>query len=141
MAKVTPAEFAEDWASGTTGATARYKRSVERVTESPTALAADKIDKMAANFAAAVANGKIERGLRAVSLSDWKGVTVTKGVANIPSGVAAAKAKVEKVAGALLAHIDAGVESVKAMSDVTIEDSIARSAAMIRHMATFVKPS
>ena len=141
MAKLSAQEFADKWGSRTSAATADFKRGVERVTESPTAKAAGKLDKMRANFNAAIDSGKVKRGLEGVSLADWKGVTATKGVSNIPSGVAAAKAKVQKVAGALLSHIDAGVDEVSKMADVTLEDGIARSAAMIRHMAGFQKPA
>lgn len=139
MAKVTPEEFQEKHARRLKAAVPDIQRGVERVTVSPTEQAAKKKDKMLANLTESVNNGKWERGLKRVSLDEWKDKMVSKGVQRISGGIDGAKDKVVAFAQELLPHVDAGVSKVKGMPDLTIEDSIARSAEFIRHMANFRK--
>lgn len=139
MAKVTATEFGEKWARRLSGSTEDIRTGLGKVTESPTAKAAGKQEKMLANLSAAVRSGKWANGLKRVSLEEWKRAAIDKGVPRIASGAAAAESKMADFGAELLPHIDRGVESIKAMPDVTIEDSIARMNAFIRHMAKFTR--
>ncbi len=137
MAKVTPEEYQEKHARRLKASVPDIQRGVERVTRNPMEQAAAKKDKMLANLTAAVTDGKWERGLKKFSLEDWKSKMVNKGVQRLSSGIDGARDKVIEFAGELLPHVDAGVSKVKGMPDLTIEDSIQRSATFIRHMAGF----
>lgn len=141
MARVTPKEFQEKHARRLKGATEDIRRGIEKVSVAPTEAAAAKKDKMLNNLTAAVQDGKWERGLRRVSLQDWKTKTIEKGVARIGPGIDAAAAKVESFAADFLPFLDKGVEEVKKMPDITLEDNIARAAAMMRHNANFKRSS
>jgi len=77
--------------------------------------------------------------LKKVSLDDWKDKMTNKGVPRISGGIDGAKEKVIAFANVLLPHVDAGVSKVKGMADLTIDDSINRASAFIRHMAEFKK--
>ena len=137
MAKVTPEEYQEKHARRLKASITDITRGVERVTKSPTAAAAEKEDKMLANLTKSVQDGKWARGLKKVSLEDWKSKMINKGVQRIAGGIDGAKDKVVEFASELLPHVDSGVSKVKGMPDLTIEDSINRASTFIRHMAGF----
>lgn len=135
MAKLTPQEFQEKHARRLKASVEDVRRGIDRVTESPTAKAAAKQDKMLTNLTAAVNSGKWAAGLKRVSLDDWKKVTRDVGVNRIAAGIDAAASKVVAFAEDLLPHIDRGKEKIKSMSDVTLDDNINRMTTFIRHMS------
>ena len=92
---------------------------------------------MKARLIAAFDSGKVEAALRKVPLSEWKAITKKKVAERLSGGVDAAGDKFEKFSGELNTHIDAGLAAIKAMPDLTIEDSKARAAAWIDHMSKF----
>lgn len=139
MARVNPEEYQEKHARRLKAAVPDIVKGVEKVTKNPCEQAAEKQDKMLANLTESVQNGKWARGLKKVSLEDWRAKMLVKGTARIASGIDGAKDKVVEFAKVLLPHVDAGVAKVKAMPDLTIEDSINRSATFIRHMAELKK--
>ena len=136
MAKLTPVEYTEKHARRLTASVEDVRRGIDRVTESPMEKAAAKKDKMLANLTASVNDGRWERGLKRVSLEDWKTKTRDVGVGRIAAGIQAASAKVTAFAEELLPHIDAGQAKLKAMPDITLEDNIARMTSFVRHMAS-----
>jgi len=137
MAKLTAAEFQEKHARRLKAAVEDVRKGIDRVTESPTAKAALKKDKMLANLTASVQSGKWENGLKRVSLDDWKKQTRDIGVNRIAAGIDGASAKVVAFAEQLLPHIDTQVAKIKAMPDITLEDSISRMTTFVRGMAEF----
>lgn len=137
MAKLTPQEFQDKHARRLKGAVDDMRQGVERVTESPTAKAAAKSDKMKANLVASIDSGKWQAGLRRVSLEDWKSKMINKGVNRVAAGIDEAADKVTAFAADLLPHIDRGKEAISKMPDVTLEDSISRMTTFTRHMAKF----
>lgn len=139
MPKVTADEFAEKWGRRLKGAIEDVKSGVAKVTESPTAKAADKQEKMKAKLIAAIENGSWARGLRAVSLEDWKRKMIDVGANRISSGVDGAAPKVTAFAQKLLAHEASLQAVVNKMPDLTLEDSISRATAWIRGMGKFKK--
>lgn len=139
MAKLTPQEFQEKHARRLKASTADISRGIDRVTVAPTKLAADKIDKMKMHLDEAFASGKVKRSLLAVTLDEWKTKARDVGVGRISMGIDASAAKVVSFAEKLLPAIDAAQAKVKAMPDLTLEDSINRMTVMIREMSKFSK--
>jgi len=137
MAKLTAAEFQEKHARRLKGAVEDVRKGIDRVTESPTAKAAAKADKMLTNLTSAVSSGKWAAGLKRVSLEEWKRKTRDVGVNRIAAGIDASKDKVIAFAEELLPHIDRGQEKIKGMPDITLDDSINRMTTFTRHMAGF----
>jgi len=135
MAKLTPAEFREKHARRLKAAVEDMRKGVENVTESPTAKAAAKADKMRTNIVASIDSGKWEKGLKRVSLEEWKDKMITKGVNRVATGIDGAAAKVEAFAADLLPHIDQGKALIDKLPDVTLEDSINRMTTFVRHMS------
>ena len=137
MAKLTPAEYQEKHARRLKGATEDMRLGVEKVTESPTAKAAEKKDKMRANLNKALDSGKWERGLKRVSLEDWKRQMTEKGIGRVAAGIDGAAAKVTAFASELLPYQDTLKAGIKKMADITLEDNINRMTTFIRGMAKF----
>jgi len=137
MAKLSAAEFQEKHARRLKGAVEDVRKGIDRVTESPTAKAAAKADKMLTNLTSSVQSGKWAAGLKRVSLEEWKRKTRDVGVNRIAAGIDASKDKVIAFAEELLPHIDRGQEKIKGMPDITLDDSINRMTTFTRHMAGF----
>lgn len=135
MAKLTPQEFQEKYARRIKASVEDIRRGIDRVTESPTDKAAAKQDKMLTNLTNAVTSGKWAAGLKRVSLDDWKRAARDVGVNRIAAGVDAAKDKVIDFAEVLLPHIDRGLDKIKGMADITLDDNINRMTSFIRHMS------
>jgi len=137
MAKLTPQEFQEKHARRLKEALEDIRRGIDRVQENPCEKAADAQQKMRTNLLAAIDNGKWAAGLRRVSLQEWKTRARDIGVGRISAGIDAAKDKVTAFASELLPHIDQGLEQLKGLPDITLEDNINRMTTFIRHMAGF----
>lgn len=137
MARVNAQEYAEKWKRRLSGATEDVRRGIERTTVAPGAAAAAASDAMLRNLTSSVTSGRWARKVGAVSLADWKGAAITKGIARIPSGAAAAEAKMARVAQTLLPAVDAAAAAARAIPKVTIEDSVNRAATFMRQMRQF----
>jgi len=130
-------QVAEKQARRLKGSLEDMKAGVNSVTVAPTQQAAAKQEKMLANLQESVTSGKWKAGLQRVSLEDWKSKMLEKGVGRVAQGIDAARDKVEDFYSTFLPHVAAGVSAIEKMSDLTLEDSIARSNAMIRHNAKY----
>ena len=139
MARLTPAEFREKHARRLKAATEDMRKGIEAVTESPTAKAATKMDKLRTNLLKAIDSGKMAKRLKAVSLEEWKRKTVDVGIGRVAAGIDASAAKVEDFASQLLPHLDKLKTEIDHMPDVTLDDSINRMVAHTRGMAKFEK--
>lgn len=136
MAKLTAAQFQEKHARRLKASVEDVRAGIDRVTENPCEKAAAKQDKMLSNLTTAVTSGKWAAGLKRVSLEDWKHKARDIGVNRIAAGIDGAKDKVVSFAEVLLPHIDRGVEKLKGMPDVTLDDNINRMTTFVRHMST-----
>lgn len=136
MAKLTAAQFTEKHARRLKASTEDMRAGIDRVTENPCEKAAAKQDKMLTNLTSAVQSGKWAGGLKRVSLEQWKSKARDIGVNRVAAGIDGAKEKVTSFAEVLLPHIDRGIEKIKGMPDVTLDDNINRMTSFTRHMAT-----
>jgi len=139
MAKLTAEEFQEKHARRLKASIPDIEKGISRVTVSPTAKAAEKVEKMRANIIKSLDDGTWQRRLRAVTLEEWKEKAITKGVPHIAAGIDAAAEKVKSFASQLLPHIDKCKAEVDKLPDLTLEDSINRMSTFIRGMSKFKK--
>lgn len=137
MAKLTPDQFQEKHARRLKASVEDMRAGIERVTQSPTEAAASKKEKFRAGINASIDNGKWERGLRRVSLDEWKDKTITKGLGRVAAGIDAAAPKVREFAAELLPFQDRLKSEVEGMPDISLEDNINRMTTWIRGMAKF----
>lgn len=137
MPKVTPEEAADKLIQRAKAAAPHIAAQVDKVTTAPTEKAAQKIDKMQANFQAAIASGKVERGLRRVSLEDWKKAMKEKGVPRIAQGLDQAKDKIVEFNREFYPYLERVQSEVDAMPDTTLEDNITRMVHNVRRISEF----
>ena len=135
--RLTPEQFQEKHARRLKGSLQDISAGIDRVSESPTAKAAAKEQKMITNLQASVSSGKWRNGLNRVSLDQWKDAAKNKGINRIAAGIDGAKDKVTAFAAQLLPYENTLQASVSKMPDLTVEDSISRATAWIRGMAKF----
>jgi hypothetical protein len=137
MPKLTPAEAASKWQRNLKNATQDIQRGVQAVTVSPTEKAAAKIDKMRTNLIAAIDDGKVEAGLRRVTLAEWKDKTLNKGLQRLSAGVDAAGGKQQQFYTQLFPYQESLQGKVSGMPDTTLEDNIGRMVEWARGMSQF----
>lgn len=137
MPKTSPAEAATKWAGRLAGSTAEIQSGVQRVKEAPTQKAAKQKAKMLQNLTRAVQNGKWEKGLNRVSLSEWQRATIEKGIPRIAQGAEGARSKVQSFYSELFPYQDSLQAEIEAMPSLTLEDSVNRAVKWIRGMSKF----
>lgn len=135
MARVTPEQFGAKWQQRLSGATEDIRRGVEGVTQAPGQRAAQQREAWLARTTAAA--DKWARNVSRVSLDQWKSKMLNVGLPRVAQGAQANVDKVTAFAQEFLPHLDAGVQRVRAMPKVSLEDSIQRMTAMVRHNASF----
>lgn len=135
--RMTASEISDKHAKRTIAAIPEFTAGVAGVTESPTAKAAASQDKWLAGIQKAAEMGRFKSGLERVSLDEWKRKTLNKGAGRIAAGVEESKGKVTDFFEDFLPHLEVLDRKLKDMPSVTLEDSIARATAAIRHNAEF----
>ena len=136
---LSSAAVAAKWAQNTAGAANAMKAGVQAVTVSPTATAAQHLDRYQQGTANAVTSGKMAAALNAVSLQDWQNAMLTKGIARVPQGVQAAQPKMQSFMDKWLPLQQQLSDRVSQMPKGTLADSQARSNFAIQFNAAYSK--
>lgn len=136
---MTAEQFQEKHNRRLKGALEDMKAGIERVTVSPTAQAADKQAKMKARLMAAIDDGSWARGLKKVTLEDWRSKMLDKGLSRVSGGIDAAAEKVKDFASQLLPAIATQQAAISKMPDLTLDDNISRMTTFVRGMSKFRK--
>lgn len=132
-------DIAQKWAQKAALAGEEIKKGVRNLEENknPMERAARNEEKWARNVATAAREHRFADGCRAVSLEDWKRAMIQKGIANYQNGIPMGQAKMERFLNSFIPHIQQGLQKLETMERGTLEQNLARSAEMIRHLATF----
>lgn len=125
------AKAAANWKARMQTAGTAYSDGIDAVTQSPMEAAANAKDAYAQGVNEAVASGRYERGLRRVSMSDWKKAAKEKGASRLASGANAAAGKVEKFFAVFGPKLMAITEQVRAMPKGTFEERQQRAIQMM----------
>lgn len=123
------------WVRNISSATADITRGVQAVTTAPGQAAAAQAQKWINNLQAAQAKWKAR--VASVSLTDWQNAMLNVGVPRIAQGANAKQGKFTSFMQDFLPYLQSGVATIDKMPNVTLEDSINRATAMIRHNAKF----
>ena len=123
------------WVNGMSNATAAAQRGVAAVTVSPGQSAAAAADKWLAKVTGA--RDKFARRVGAVSLAQWQNAMNSYGISRMGTGAQQKQGKMQAFMTEFLPYLKAGVDQVHTMPRMTLEDSVNRAAAMIRHNAGF----
>jgi len=138
MAKnLTPQQVAEKHARRTKGAQQDMIAGVNAVAVNPAEKAVAKEQKLVSNWNAAIQSGKWSRGMKRVTLDGWKKSMIEKGAGRVAAGIDASIDKTTEFFAQLLPFQADLVAKIDKMPDLTIEDSVARSAEFIRGMSKF----
>lgn len=133
--KMTPEEISEKWNRRTKAAVPDIQRGIDRVNTSPAQKAIAKKEKMKANLIASLDDGTWEKRLGQVSLEDWKTKTSAKVAERLAGGVDGAMDKRARFDTWLAGTLNEVLPKIDSMPDMTLEDSIARTTAFMRHMS------
>lgn len=136
MAK-NPNTVAQKWSRNLAASTTAITEGVNAVTVSPTIKAAAAQEAYLAGVQRAVADGKWERGLKRVTLEDWKQAMLAKGVSRIASGAAQAVGKMEGFLAEFLPHVEQGQRMLDNMPRGDLATNIQRAVAMMEHNSKF----
>lgn len=131
----TADQATQNWVQHLSAATQQITDGVGRVNRAPGAAAAAQKQRWFARLTAS--QDKWARNVAAVPLQEWQQAMINVGIPRIAQGAQAKQGKFTNFMQSFLPYLQQGVARVDAMPNVTLEDSIARSAAMIRHNAGF----
>jgi len=131
------ADIAQKWKRNLSASVESIRAGVQAVDQSPTDLAADKADQYLIGVQNAVDSGKYQAGLRSVSLAEWKTAMLDKGVPRIASGASSGESKVLSFLNEWLPFVESGQRMLENMPRGSLAENIARSTAMIEHLASF----
>ena len=130
-------QVADKWARNLAGSTESIKSGIAAVSVAPTEKAALAADRYASGVAASVASGDYQKGLRRVSLEDWRRAIINKGIPRIAAGAAESKPKMAAFLQEFLPHVEAGQRALESMPKGDLETNLQRAVSMMRHNASF----
>lgn len=133
--KGDPQAATAKWVANLSSSTAAITAGVNAVTVAPGQLAAAASQKWLQNTQAAADKWKQRVG--AVSLSQWQQAMINVGAPRVASGAQANQGKMQDFMTQFLPFLATQVQTVRAMPSTTLDQNIARSAAMIRATASF----
>ena len=135
--QMTASEVQQKHAKNLKASSSEIIAGVNATSEAPSAKAVAKQDKMRENLIASIDDGTWAARLGKYTLQNWKSDMINKGVGRISKGIDEAAPKVTAFYNALLPVAYAIRDEVKAMPDMTLDDSVARAETAIRRMAAF----
>jgi len=125
------------WADRAKAGVELYREFTRTPKRDPTAAAVAMKESLIAKMSARETWDKWESRLRNVGFNGWLYGVQTKGVQRFPQGIDAGVGYFEQFYQQFSRHLAAGLAQVYSMPKRTLEDSINRAAAMIRHNAKF----
>ncbi|MGH7744670.1 MAG: hypothetical protein ACREQ5_07630 [Candidatus Dormibacteria bacterium] len=134
-----PADATKKWVQNIGQATDRITRGVQAVSVAPGQKAAAQSAKWLQRVTAS--QDKWRTRVASVSLSDWQNAMINVGIPRVAQGAQAKQAKMQDFMTSFLPYLATGVARIDAMPSVTLEDSINKAVAMIRHNAAFKRNS
>jgi hypothetical protein len=137
--RATPADATSKWVTNLSGSTERIKAGVARVTVAPGQRAAAQSQKWLQRVTASQDKWRTRVG--GVSLQSWQASMTDVGIPRVAQGAQAKQAKFQAFASEFFPYLQQGVQRIDAMPSTTLEDSINRAVAMIRHNAGFKRGS
>lgn len=130
-----PTSATAKWVRNISSATQDITKGVQAVTTAPGQAAAAQSQKWIQNLQASQAKWKAR--VASVPLSDWQNSMINVGIPRIAQGATAKQGKFTSFMNDFLPYLQTGVNTIDKMPNLTLEDSINRATAMIRHNAKF----
>jgi hypothetical protein len=133
--RANPQDATRDWVQRLGASTEKISRGIDQVTQAPGQLAAAQSQRWLARIQAAA--DKWKSRVASVTLQEWQTAMKEVGVPRIAQGAQAKQGKFLAFMNEFLPYLNQGVQQVDKMPKLTLEDSINRAVAMIRHNAAF----
>lgn len=114
-----------------------YEAGIRDPRRDPTAAAIDKQDEMLKNLTDSVKNGKWADGLRYSGMAGWQNAALIKGTVRYSDGVSFSLDKVRDFVSKFAAHLRSKEAEIQKMPKTSIDQSIQKAAAQIKHNAQF----
>lgn len=127
-------QWAENWVNGMNNAGEKMRRGAQAVTEAPSLRAVDAVNKMRANWIAAIDSGYWTGRMSSVTLDQWRNAYINKGIERIANGVAGARGKVQSYATRAIPIMTNLQNQIRQMPNATNQDAEARVLAWMRGM-------
>lgn len=108
-----------------------YLAGVQKVTQNPAELAAQKADQWFAALQDAYANQRFQRGLSRVTLADWKAAVANGGAARYTQSADRAATNYQRFASQFYPFLDSVQQTVNQMPKRNLAESIAK---MVRNV-------
>jgi len=135
--RTTSADATAKWLQNLSASQDRMTKGAQSVTRAPGLAAAAASDKWLAKVTQSKA--KFAARVSSVSLQDWQNAYISVGIPRVAQGATAKQHKVMSFYDEFLPYLARGLQTIDNMPSVTLEDGIARSSAMIRYNAKFVR--
>lgn len=135
MKNINPATAATNWANGMSQSSAKMAAGIQAVTVNPAEQAIAAIPRMVQGIQQAASDGRIEAGLRRVTLQSWQTAMLQKGVNRVPAGATAAKPKMQGFFTQFLPFLQTGVAQLPPRGDHN--QNVQRAVAMMNYNHTF----
>lgn len=132
----TPQQVADEWAARMQASQQKISDGIDSVQESPTAKAAQSLDKYLQRVADAVNSGKMAARLNGVSLASWKAAAKAK-VSRVGAGALEAKPKMVSFLTQWLPFVRSVRDQVRAMPSTTVAERDARMQANVNLLRQF----
>lgn len=134
-----PTAILAKWKRNSGNAGEDYKTGVRQVTSSPTAKAAQNVEKYARGVQDAVSSGKFVNACNAVTLQDWQTATIEKGSRNYANGITSISPKAAKAMADQQQYADQVKQEAAAMPNNTEADAEAKMLFVVRKMRDYGK--
>lgn len=131
---LSPGELSEKWNKRMKSSISDIQKGIDGVTENPAEKAIAAKDRMLAGITAAVNDGRWEKGLQKVNLSDWKAKTKQKVAERLAGGVDASMSKRRDFDQWLSNTLNGILPQVAAKEKMTLEDGIERVRMIATHL-------
>ncbi len=132
---LSASEVAAKWAQGVAAGVDRYRAGVQGVTVAPTEAAIAAIPRYQEGVMAAVTSGRLERGLRRVTLNDWQRATIDKGAPRLATGARQAEPDVANFFTEFLPFLENVKRSLPARGN--LEENLQRMLQNAREISQF----
>lgn len=137
MKNRNPAMVAEKWVARLSASTKDIQDGVTATQKNPMQEALRRADAYVDGVRQAVADGRWQAGLQRVSLDDWKGAMIKKGIPIIAARAALAKNKYLKFITAFLQFQQGVAQELSSMPRGSLEQNIARAVHVMRRNHEF----
>ena len=133
--RMSPTDISEKWGKNQKASIPFIIKGLDAVSEDPGQKAVDQQEKMLAKLTESISNGTWAKRRLKVGLNEWREKTKKKVTERMSGGVDGAMPKRKEFDSWLVNQLNAVLPEIAGMSDMTLEDSVARVRRLMEHMS------